>query len=430
VIRATRARIGIVGGAVAALVLATPALAAYAHDNSHDNDHDDGDLRTVVSGLDGPRGVAALGGGNTLVTETDGTFSLVIERRHRSPRVVTLGNVTSEFAPAIDTGPDGSVYVLTGAADPRSAVAKNAAKLFVWKSGWRKAKVLADIGAYQARDIDPYDLEKNPKDTNPFGVEALDDGTVLVADAAGNDLLRVSSKGSIQTVARLKPRMVTVPAGLGTTGPEGMTLPPAGTSVPSEAVATSVTVGADGYWYVGELRGFPATPGTSQVWRIRPGSVNAVCDPAAPDTGDCRRYADGLTSLVDLGADEKGSIYALSLSKQSWLRMEMEAPGSEVGGLFEIKRFSDRDHDKYRHRHRDKNGDRDHDRYRDKHGDRGHDKYGDRDDDRHDYGYRTYVRELVPGELVQPGGVDVGSDGDIYLVGPVFGPGSLMKIDD
>ena len=111
--------------------------------------------------------------------------------------------------------------------------------------------------------------------------------------------------------------------------------------------------------------------------------------------------------LVDLGADEKGSIYALSLSKQSWLRMEMEAPGSEIGGLFEIKRYYDRD----KHRGYDK----EHGRYKK------HDGYRS---------YRTYIRELVPGELVQPGGVDVESDGDIYLVGPVFGPGSLMKIDD
>src|SRR4029453_19346402 len=123
-----------------------------------------------------------------------------------------------------------------------------------------------------------------------FGVAALRDGTVLVADAANNDLLRVWPNGKIRTVARLKPRTVTVPAGLGAEAP------PAGTPFVAEAVATSVTVGSDGYWYVGELRGFPATPGTSQIWRIKPGSVNALCDPAAPSTGACQRYADGFTS--------------------------------------------------------------------------------------------------------------------------------------
>src|SRR4029450_3304746 len=125
----------------------------------------------------------------------------------------------------------------------------------------------------------------------------LPDGSVLVSDAAANDLLRVYPHGRIITVARLKPRGVAVPHELRHVG-----FPPAGTLLPSEDVATSVTVGADGYYYVGELRGFPATPGTSQVWRIAPGSVNAVCDPEAPATGACRRYADGFTSIVDLGA--------------------------------------------------------------------------------------------------------------------------------
>jgi hypothetical protein len=88
----------------------------------------------------------------------------------------------------------------------------------------------------------------------------------------------------------------------------------------AEAVATSVTVGADGYYYVGELRGFPATPGTSQVWRIAPNSVNAVCDPENPHTGRCRRYRDGFTSIVALGAGDDGSIYVVELSKSSWLQ--------------------------------------------------------------------------------------------------------------
>ena len=66
-----------------------------------------------------------------------------------------------------------------------------------------------------------------------------------------------------------------------------------------------MTVGPDGYWYVGELRGFPATPGTSQIWRIKPGTIDAVCDPEKPWRGRCTRYADGLTSIVDLGAGTK-----------------------------------------------------------------------------------------------------------------------------
>ena len=124
--------------------------------------------------------------------------------------------------------------------------------------------VIADIGKYQLNDPDPYNTNGPAEESNPFGVAALKDGTVLVSDAAGNDLLRVWPKtGQIKTVARLKPRVVNVPPGLPATDPEGnpTELPPAGTPINSEAVATSVTVGSDGYWYVGELRGFPATPG-------------------------------------------------------------------------------------------------------------------------------------------------------------------------
>jgi hypothetical protein len=90
----------------------------------------------------------------------------------------------------------------------------------------------------------------------------LTDGTVLVADAAGNDLLRVWPNGTIKTV-RIKPRTVAVPPGLPPTDP------PAGTLMPSDGVATSITVGSDGYYYVGEVRGFPTTPGKSQIWWIK-----------------------------------------------------------------------------------------------------------------------------------------------------------------
>ena len=68
------------------------------------------------------------------------------------------------------------------------------------------------------------------------------------------------------------------------------------------------------------------------MWRIRPGTTGATCDPATPYAGACKRYADGLTSVVDLGATKR-SVYGVTLSKLSWLALELGAPGGEVGAL-------------------------------------------------------------------------------------------------
>jgi hypothetical protein len=390
-----RITISVAVGAViaASLAGAAPAVAGHSgHGGQGGNNHGQGTLKTVLEGLNGPRGVDALGNGRTLVTETDGTFSLVLEPHRRwghwrgarhgtAARKIVLGQVPTNFAPAIAAGRHGTIWLLTGGASPDEPAATNGATLFKWKPGWAAPVAFADIAAYQATDPDPYDLENLPADSNPFGLAALRDGSVLVSDAAGNDLLHVSKTGTIQTVARLKPREVQTPEGL----------PGAGTPAQAEAVATSVTVGSDGAWYIGELRGYPATPGTSEIWRVRPGTTDAVCDPAAP-WGACRRYADGLTSIVDLGAGPKG-IYAVTLSKQSWLAVESPTPppGSEIGGLFLVR------------------GGHSHHHARHGHG-----------------GGQASITELVPDQLTLPGGVDVAEKP--YVVGPVFGPGALVKI--
>lgn len=393
----------VAAAATATLTLATPGFAPavagggdHGHHLGHHHGHHHGQWPGsphVVADLDGPRGIDALGHGKTLVTESDGTFSLVVERRHGAARVVELGALATDFPPAVALGRHGWIYLLTGAASapPEATLAKalgrqvepvpaTGATLYRWRPGWDAPEAFADIGAYQVTDPDPADLEDLPGDSNPFGLAALKDGSVLVADAAGNDLLRVDKHGGITTVARLLPRVVQVPEGLPELPPEeGGPLPPAGTPVPAEAVATSVTVGKDGAYYVGELRGFPATPGTSQIWRIEPGSVGATCDPEAPYDGACTRYADGLTSIIDLAAGPKG-IYALELSKLSWFAFELGLPGSEIGGLFLVTSH---------------------------HGE-------------------TRTKELAPDQLIGPGGVDV-SDG-VYVTGPLFGPGALLEI--
>jgi hypothetical protein len=380
----------------AALALAVSGLSPTFAGQSPRGGHGghDFDTLTQVAPLDSPRGVDAVGHGLTLVTEGDGSFSLVVERKHGPAKVIELGTLGGGFAPAIALGSWGTVWLLTGAAGPppeeemrklrgdaAEPVPAAGATLFKWRRGWEAPKAVADIGAYQAGDPDPDDQEDFPEDSNPFGLAALKHGGVLVADAAGNDLLRVWSDGTIKTVARLKPRLVEVPAGLPDLPPPDGPLPPAGTPIVSEAVATSVTVGPDGYWYVGELRGFPATPGTSQIWRIAPGTLGATCDPEKPKVGKCQRYADGLTSIVDLAPGKHG-ILAVSLSKKSWFQWELGVEGSEIGGLFHVTK--------------------------------GH-------------WHRTHIKELVPDQLPLPGGVDSTRRG-IYVTAPLFGPGALWKV--
>lgn len=395
----------------AALALAVAGLApATASGDQHPDFKD----LTKVADLVSPRGVDALGHGRTLVTEGDGSFSLVIEKRGKPAEVVELGTLGGEFAPAIAAGRHGTVWLLTGASGPPEEESEDPAAaprslraeqeppagpkpttLYKWRHGWDHPKPVADIGAYQATDPDPFDQEGFPEDSNPFGLAALRDGSVLVADAAGNDLLRVhprkhGKKAHIVTVARLKPRVVEVPEGLPELPPEmGGPLPPAGTPITSEAVATSVTVGGDGYWYVGELRGFPATPETSQLWRVKAGSVGAVCDPAKPfkKGNRCKRFADGLTSIVDVATTPHG-ILALSLSKKSWFQWELGVEGSEIGGLFHVRFWG---------------------------------KRGAAVPD-------PRIQELVKDQLPNPGGVDATRNA-IYVTAPIFGPGALWKVD-
>ncbi|MFF1816376.1 ScyD/ScyE family protein [Kribbella sp. NPDC058245] len=324
-----------------------------------------GVLRPVATNLDGPRGVATYGH-KVIYAVTDG--SVYATDGHKRWK---LGQVPGGFPPAIDTNAWGTTYALTGAGgEPGAPPTPGSSTLYRLRPG-KSAVVVADIAKYQAHDPDPYNQADSPTETNPFGVAALRDGTVLVSDAANNDLLRVWPNGKIKTVARLKPRLVKTPAGLGSEAP------PAGTPFLAEAVATSVTVGSDGYWYVGELRGFPATPGTSEIWRIKPGAVNAVCDPTKPHKGNCKRYADGYTSIVDLAGGPHGKLAVAQLARDSWLKFEMG--GSPIGSLIV------------------------------------QDKWGHR-------------KELARGKLNLPGGVAYNRWGDLYVSSPVFGPGAVYKV--
>ncbi|WP_433002864.1 ScyD/ScyE family protein [Kribbella sp. CA-294648] len=329
-----------------------------------------GSLKPVVTGLNGPRGVAAHG---AKVVYSVGDGSVYEAWAYGTNKGIReLGTVPGGFAPAIDTDRWGTTYALTGAGgEPGQPLPPGGASLFKLRPGKAPLKI-ADIGQYQLKDPDPYNVEGPATESNPFGVATLRDGSVLVADAAGNDLLRVWPNGKIRTVARLKPRVVKAPANLG------------GQLMPAEAVSTSVTVGSDGHYYVGELRGFPATPGTSQIWRIKPGSMNAVCDPAKPYKGHCQRYADGYTSIVDLSAGRHGKLAVVQLANIGWLAWEMSGQPTAVGGLFL--------------------------QYPGKH---------------HKAGYK---KELARGKLHLPAGTEINKFGHVFVSSPLFGPGAVYRI--
>jgi hypothetical protein len=206
-----RARIA----AVAALALAGSVLVAGQADAGGNHSS----LKPVATGLNGPRGVSTYGN-KVIYSVSDGSVYATDGRR-----TWKLGTVPGSggFPPAIDTNKWGVTYALTGAGgEPGQPPIAGGSTLYRLRPGKAPVKV-KDIAAYQAHDPDPYNQADSPTESNPFGVAALRDGTVLVADAANNDLLRVWPNGYTKTVARLKPRTVKVPAGLGSEAP------PAGT---------------------------------------------------------------------------------------------------------------------------------------------------------------------------------------------------------
>ncbi len=224
-------------------------------------------------------------------------------------------------------------------------------------------------------DPDPDDQEDLPTESNPFGLAILRGGGVLVADSAGNDVLRLDQKRGIRTVARFLTEEVPWPAGLPFPGP------PPGTLVPAESVPTAVAIGPDGAWYVSELKGFPFAKGTSRIWRIEPGTTNATCDPEHPTTGPCTTYATGFTSVIDLAFGRDGTMYVLEIVKEGLLGVEVfgEPP---IGALWAV-----------------------------------------------DGGSKT---ELVPGTLLAPGGVAVGFKGALFVTtGTIFGPdgGAVVRVN-
>jgi hypothetical protein len=195
-----------------------------------------------------------------------------------------------------------------------NALPKPAGKLFgqlLIKSGHRTRAV--NIAAYAAaHPQSAASLGTVPGETrydsDPYDVVAYHGG-FLVADAAANSLLQVSSSGKIHLLARFPAVTETAPAGV--LGPNPVT-------VKAQAVPTSIAVGPDGALYVGLLRGVPSNPGTAYIYRVVPGHQPTI-------------WAKGLTAVTSIAFDRHGRLLATEYSTGGLL-----SPPTTPGALVRI----------------------------------------------------------------------------------------------
>lgn len=152
----------------------------------------------------------------------------------------------------------------------------------------------------QVGDIAAHEAAENPDgaqvDSNPNSL-AIRRQKFYVADAGGNSVVEVDSRGRTSTAAVFPATLVDAPPFLGL---------PDGAQIPMDAVPTSVTKGPDGALYVGQLTGFPFPVGAAKVYRVIPGQEPTV-------------FAEGFTNIMDLAFGPNGELYVLEIAANSLL---------------------------------------------------------------------------------------------------------------
>lgn len=179
----------------------------------------------------------------------------------------------------------------------------------------------------QVADLLAYDAAHNPDGATRYGFVDLPAGCTVppgfqytggvdshgygsvtvgkdtyVADAGGNDILRVDRWGHVRTVAVIPPKSVTVTAEVAAAF--GLPACVAGTTYRLESVPTDVEVGPDGWLYVSSLPGGPEDGSFGAV-----GSVYKV----NPRTGHVKLLATGLAGATGIAVAPNGTVFAAEL---------------------------------------------------------------------------------------------------------------------
>lgn len=322
-----------------------------------------GSIDVLLSDLSSPKGLT-VGFRSTDLILSQGAFSAPAPVLRYVLRGADKGE-TEELGP-----PENLVDVAVGADGSAWGIGGDRNLYRVPPGGGSGPELILNIPEYQQTNPDPYDQEGDPTESNPYGLAVLPSGDALVADAAMNNLLRVTPDGDVTTVARFDTEETSTDHLPSEPPPPGE--PPLPTTINAEAVPTSIALGPNGWVFVGELKGFPFRPGTSHVWALNPEADGAVCSVNTPDP-NCKVAYEGFTAINDIAYSlQTGTLYVYELAKDGVFAFEsgFESGDFPPAVLLEVK--------------------------------------------------KNKTTELAAGKLSQPGGVVVGNRGHVYVTDGMF----------
>ena len=300
-------------------------------------------LQVMAAGLNNPRGIAIAKDGTIYVAEAgSGGTGLCVDNPEGGQQCFGSSGAITKVANGTQSQ---IVSGLPSLADPQGMSALGPADISVSSNGAVSAviqgagapddnaqfgdpgmllghliKITGTNQTASVADLPAYEATSNPDgaqiDSDPYSVLDLGDKWI-VADAAANDLLQIDANGTITTLAVFPSQMVDAPPFLGM---------PAGSQMPAESVPTTVTLGPDGAYYVGELTGFPFAIGKARIWRVVPGQQPTV-------------YATGFTNIIAIAFDANGNLYVLEIAKNGLLAAESatpEDPSAATGALIRV----------------------------------------------------------------------------------------------
>jgi hypothetical protein len=139
-------------------------------------------------------------------------------------------------------------------------------------------------------------------DSHPYAVASLGGGSWAVADAGGNDILKVDASGAVSLISVLPPQPLKITAAIAQEN--GINPCVAGVTYKFEPVPTDVEVGPHGTLLVTTLAGGPEGPSSTNT-----GGVYSIAT-----NGAATRIAYGFAGATNLAVTPSGRIFVAELS--------------------------------------------------------------------------------------------------------------------